>query len=133
MPKPHFTSAEIERLTGVKLVKPKASKYRSIKVANSRGKFDSKKEFMRFLELESLQSAGKISDLTRQVTFKLSDPVVLKGRKHPPIKIVVDYTYTRDGALVVEDCKSIATLTPAYRLKKKLLKEIHGLEIIEFI
>jgi hypothetical protein len=37
----------------------------------------------------------------------------------------------RNGRRVVEDCKSKPTMTPVYRLKKKLVAALHGIEIHE--
>jgi hypothetical protein len=42
-----------------------------------------------------------------------------------------DFTYRRDGKLVVEDVKSKPTVTRLYRVKKKLMRAIHGIEIQE--
>ena len=42
-----------------------------------------------------------------------------------------DFTYRREGKLVVEDVKSKATVTYAYRIKKKLMLAVFGIEIQE--
>lgn len=47
-------------------------------------------------------------------------------------KWIADYSYTtKAGELIVEDVKSVATKTPVYRLKKKLVSVSHGLDIQE--
>ena len=48
------------------------------------------------------------------------------------IKYVADFVYQEKGQLVVEDVKSKMTRNlPVYRLKKHLMKSVHGLEIRE--
>jgi len=42
-----------------------------------------------------------------------------------------DFSYRRNGRLVVEDVKSRPTVTRLYRVKKKLMRAIHGVEIQE--
>lgn len=95
--------------------------------------FDSKKEGFRYLELLNKQKKGDISDLQLQVVFELVPSVVLNGRKKPPIKYVADFVYTKtSGKQVVEDVKSeITRVASTYRIKKHLMKHVHGIEIIE--
>lgn len=89
-------------------------------------RFDSKREARRWLELQLLERAGLISELRRQVRFDL---VV---NQQPVCAYLADFTYQEHGAVVVEDVKSIATKRlPVYRLKKKLLKALTGVEIRE--
>ena len=42
-----------------------------------------------------------------------------------------DFSYRENGALVVEDVKSSATRTRTYLDKRKLMREIHGIEVRE--
>lgn len=112
----------------------KASKYASKKVAQGGITFDSKKEARRWLELEQMAAAGRITDLQRQVSFVLAPAVRLAGeaRKKPAIRYFSDYTYVLDGRLVVEDTKSQPTRRlAAYRMKRHLMKTVHGLDIRE--
>jgi len=129
MRKPRFTSAEIEKLTGVKLEKPNVSKYRSTKVKSSRGNFDSKKEFIRYLELESLQKFGTISQLKRQVRFELVPEQVINGKTVRGVYYDSDFTYKRDGKFIVEDVKGMRTRV--YAMKRKMMKQVHNIEILE--
>ena len=87
-------------------------------------KFDSGKEAKRYRDLKLLAAAGEIRDLQLQVPFELT----VNGQKI--CKYVADFTY-RDakGERVVEDAKGFKT--PIYRLKKKLVKACHGVEIKE--
>ena len=88
--------------------------------------FDSKREAERYLFLRSEQLAGRISDLKCQVSFTLLPP---KGKERA-VKYIADFTYIRDGKLVVEDVKSKATKTPEYIIKRKLMLW-HGYEVQE--
>lgn len=105
-------------------------KYGNHKVEVAGEKFDSKAEHKRFVYLEDLQRNGKIKDLQRQVPFEL-----IPGQTRPsggnerPVRYIADFVYTQDGARIVEDVKGHAT--PEYKLKKKLLLWVHGIELKE--
>lgn len=90
--------------------------------------FDSKAEANRYKELRALEIVGVIKGLERQKTYKLC-----KGRWHngKPFSISyrADFVYTLDGEVIVEDVKGYRT--EAYRLKKKLMKAVYGIEITE--
>lgn len=88
--------------------------------------FDSRKESRRWLELLTLQRAGAITALRRQVRI----PIVCNGVC--VCHYVADAVYLEAGRRVIEDTKSAFTRTlPVYRLKKKLLKAIHNIDIRE--
>lgn len=88
-------------------------------------KFDSKREFERYLVLEDMQKKGKLSDLRLQVPYVLIDKSCF-GRA---IKYVADFVYIKDNQTIVEDVKGVKT--PVYRLKKRMLAERYGIEINE--
>ncbi|MFR5079104.1 MAG: DUF1064 domain-containing protein [[Clostridium] innocuum] len=47
-----------------------------------------------------------------------------------PIRYIADFTYNdRNGQLIVEDAKGVKT--PVYRLKRRLMAELKGIEIKE--
>lgn len=104
------------------------SKYNNVKYKG----FDSKKEFLRFQELQMLELAGEIHDLQRQVPFVIV-PTQRDEDGHlleKMAKYIADFVYiTKDGEKVVEDAKGIRT--PLYKLKKKLMLEKHGIIIKE--
>lgn len=108
---------------------PKAtpSKYRNRVTVVDGVRFDSAKEARRLSELALLERAGEITELRRQVTYALD----VNG--HSICRYIADAVYRdRTGSLVVEDVKSPATRKlPAYRIKAKLMKAIHGVEIVE--
>ena len=103
------------------------SKYRSRKVTTPDGiTFDSTKEANRWFELKLLERAGRICHLARQVPY----PIVINGVK--VCKFVADFTYSENGDAVVEDVKSDFTRKlPVYRLKAKLMKAVHGIDVRE--
>ena len=117
---------------------PKRPKYGNTRVNVNGMKFDSKREYRRFVELSEMLEAGLIGDLQHQVAFELAPAVVLDGRKKPALRYIADFVYVEAGELVVEDVKSIhgksgsttANLSP-YRIKKHLMKTVHGIDIRE--
>jgi hypothetical protein len=106
--------------------KPKAGKYGAVKTELDGHVFDSKKEAARYMELRYRLRAGEITDLEPQKEFELE----VNGEK--VASYFADFVYRENGEVVVEDVKSKATRKIAvYRLKKKLMKQIHGLTIKE--
>ena len=89
-------------------------------------KFDSKAEAARYLQLLSMEQAGEISELEHHVVY----PLAVNGELI--CNYESDFRYRQNGAIIVEDVKGgNATVTPVYRLKKKLMKAIHGIKIQE--
>lgn len=109
----------------------KRNKYGARKTTVDGVTFDSQAEANRFVELQLLERAGQVSQLERQVTYVLAPPVVLDGRKKPAIRYRADFRYidAASGAVVVEDVKGVAT--PEYRLKRHLMKCVHGIDVKE--
>lgn len=104
---------------------PKRNKYGNVKKLVNGLEFDSTKEARHFQDLHAEQQAGNITELRRQVSIDIE----VNG--HYIGFYVADFTYKRNGKLVVEDVKSKATKTDTYRWKKKLVFAIHGIEIQE--
>lgn len=105
------------------------SKYHAQKVKTAEGTFDSKREYHRWNELKLLRKAGVISKLERQVPFV----IIPKSKYGREIKYIADFVYTENGKTVVEDVKSPATITPLYKLKKRLVQERYGIRIMEIM
>ena len=103
------------------------NKYGNVKVKYGGAVFDSKLELKRWKELCLMERAGEISNLFRQVVF----PLVINDVKVASMR--PDFVYTdRHGVKVIEDAKSVITAkNPVYRLKKKIIKAIYGIDIIE--
>lgn len=123
----------------------KRSKYGNRKVTIEGINFDSEREAKRYLILKEHQNKGDISDLKLQVVYELIPAikelktVVLKTKtiqKEVTIQQAItyrcDFTYIKDKKLIVEDVKiSPKMLPPEYKLKKKLLRYVHGIDIRE--
>lgn len=102
----------------------KVPKYRNRKTTVDGIRFDSAAESKRYGELKLLQSQGEITDLVLQPRF----PLMVNGEKVGTYS--ADFQYRDSGGqLVVEDVKGVPTTV--YRLKKKLMKAVHGIEIQE--
>ena len=112
----------------------KPSKYNNRKVELDGFTFDSQKEARRYSELKLLVRVGQISALELQKSFVLAESVKFNNepRAKPAIRYVADFAYMENGVMIVEDVKSKATKSlPVYRMKKHLMKSVHGIEIQE--
>lgn len=124
-----WTEEDLKRLEARRNATAKApkgtKKYRNQPVDVGGLIFDSKKEGARWLELTLMQRVGKITGLRRQVRFAL-----VVNQEHI-CDYVADFVYEKDGERIVEDVKSVATKTPLYSVKRKLMAACLGIEIRE--
>lgn len=123
----------------------KRPKYGNSKTSFGGEEYDSKRERDRHIYLMGQERQGRISDLKRQVTFHLipAQYETVEKRLKTKTKQVsqcveravdytADFTYMKDGKLVVEDCKISKTLMPKeYVLKRKMMLYFHGIKIKE--
>lgn len=96
--------------------------------------YASRKEAERAAQLQLIHRAGDISDLKEQVRFKfeIEGMGLLTYASGRPVEYVADFTYIDQGKTIVEDVKSEATSKDkTYKLKKALMKWVHGIEILE--
>lgn len=100
----------------------KRNKYRAKPTTIDGITFHSKGEAGRYNELKLLERAGEISGLELQPSY----PIVINGQK--VCKVVLDFRYTIGGKVVVEDFKGMDTAIS--RLKRKLVKACHGVEVV---
>ena len=119
------------------------NKYGNHKVTFEGMIFDSKKELYRWLDLKTLEKAGKIYELQRQVKFVLvpaqyePDTVGPRGGKIKGKLIEKELAYYADfyyfdnesEKYVVEDAKGVRT--PEYVIKRKLMLYLKGYRIKE--
>lgn len=107
------------------------SKYNNEETIVDGIKFPSKREAHRYQELRWLARAGVITDLQRQVPFRLVPPQrTPKGQAVQAVKYVADFVYKdKYGMTVVEDAKGVRT--QGYIIKKKLMLWVHGIDIQE--
>lgn len=86
--------------------------------------FHSEREATRYSILKLLVADGQVTELKRQVPFKLH------GRRGDFIgNYIADFTYTENGKSVVEDAKG--QRLPFYKWKKKMFEAEYGVKIRE--
>ncbi len=133
-----LSNEQLEALKTKGLVKKKTLSNTAIKESKFKNKktiidgitFDSKKESQRYSTLKALQDSGKIKDLQMQVKYR----IVIDSYKI--CTYIADFSYkdltTFLQPTIVEDVKSEYTKKmPIYRLKKKLMLAVFGIEIKE--
>lgn len=99
------------------------SKFNARKTEIDGIRFDSRGESLRYIVLKERQERGFITDLTCHRSYTLTVNGVKIGR------YVADFVYLQDGVEIVEDFKSPATITATFRLKAKLMKALHGVDV----
>ena len=108
-------------------------KYGNKKVVLDGIKFDSKREAERYSYLKVLERVGEIEQLELQKKFVLVPAQRNKAGKvtERAITYRADFYYfdKRSGKWVVEDAKGVKTAV--YKMKKKLMRSVHGLNIVE--
>ena len=103
---------------------PRANKYRNVPKVLDGIRFDSTGESNRWAELCLLQKAGYISGLRRQVPHRLE----AQGQLICIYKS--DFCYLENGLEITEDFKGgTATMTPEFRLKRRLMQVLLGIDI----
>lgn len=103
----------------------RGNKYGAVRTTINGITFDSKKEAARYSTLRLLELAGEISCLSCQPKLEC------KVHGHLICVYIPDFSYLKACKTVYEDVKSKATKTPAYRIKKKLVKAIYDIDIQE--
>ena len=99
-------------------------------------KFDSRIEAERYIVLKAMQNQGLISGLELQVRYKLIPNIyeTINGKRkcvERGVDYVADFVYTDNtGKKIVEDVKGMRT--PAYIIKRKLMRWTHGIQIKEY-
>lgn len=110
------------------------TKYRNKVVNNVFGRFDSVKEFKRYLLLREEEKCGRIRNLQRQVKFELIPKQTdSKGKLlERACYYIADFVYEKKGKQVVEDVKSRITVSVAsFVIKRKLMLYKHNISIKE--
>lgn len=104
------------------------NKYHNKKCIYKNMKFDSKKERDYYIVLEMMLKNKQITDLKTQVKFELQPSFKFNGKTIRSINYIADFTYIKDGKLIIVDTKGYRT--EVYKLKKKMM-QYKGLEIKE--
>jgi hypothetical protein len=109
----------------------KASKYGAKKTVVDGIEFASKAEARFYGHLKLLERQGLISGLELQPRFELVPAVKLDGKTKRALVYVADFRYRCEatGATVIADVKGVAT--QAYKIKRHLMKHLHGIEVKE--
>lgn len=107
------------------------TKYRSKKTVVDGLTFDSRKEALRYKDLKALEERGEITDLKRQVRYRLIETQRDPAGKviERPCDYVADFVYQENGGTVVEDVKGVRL--PEYIIKRKLMLSVYGIRIKE--
>ena len=98
----------------------RGNKYNAQKTIVDGITFDSGAEAERYKSLKLLERAKVIRGLGCQPVFAL-----IGGNGRPVASYRADFAYFESGRCIVEDVKSLATLTPASKLKIKLFLAQH--------
>lgn len=121
-----WSEADLAQVLNRRAPPAKPQKYHNQPLVLDGERFDSKREARRWSDLKLMEQGGEISDLKRQVRFEIH----VSGQHI--CDYIADATYVRAGQFTVEDTKSPITRRNAvYRLKRKLLRALYGLEILE--
>ena len=125
------------------------NKYKNKKIKYDGIVFDSIKECNRYKKLKMLESSGSIKELQVHVGFVLIPAQYETFERYSEktgnrlkdgsrcvetaCNYIADFVYKdADGKLVVEDVKSpITRANTAYRIKRKLMRYVHGIGIKE--
>jgi hypothetical protein len=111
------------------------SKYHAKKTEYDGIVFDSRREANRYAQLKILEEAGEISNLELQVKFVLIPAQRIDGKVvERECSYKADFVYDEidergNKHKVVEDVKGVKT--EAYKIKKKMLLYVHGVQIRE--
>lgn len=120
-------SKNFTKIFGSSSYSEKKPKFRNCKIENEEGKFDSKNEYGRYLELKADLAAGFISHLERQVRYSfIQNGVTLTS-------YIADFRYIdkRLSEVIVEDFKSAATLKePLFRVKAKMMRAFFNVDVL---
>lgn len=105
------------------------SKYSNKKATVNNLLFDSQAEARRYKVLCAKEILGEIKGLERQIVYELAPAVKFDGatRKTPALRYVADFGYWEGDKRIIEDVKGV--LTPAFKIKRHLMKTVLGLEV----
>jgi len=108
-------------------------KYRNEPTSEDGYQFASRLEVRRYFELKTMAAAKLISELKVHPEFALHSPDP-NGIPRRVCAYIADFSYVRDGKLILEDAKSAPTRqTAIYRLKKRMVEVEWGIEVVEVL
>ncbi len=103
----------------------RGNKFNAVRTSVDGIVFDSKREAQRYIDLCILRRAGEIRDLELQTRYVLE----VNGQRITTYRADFKYFDERTKEVTVEDCKGHKTRE--YIIKKKLMKAILGVQILE--
>jgi uncharacterized Zn finger protein (UPF0148 family) len=104
-------------------------KYKNVHVEADNYKFDSKAERNRYHQLKYMQKEREISDLKVHPVYELLPDFTHEGKIIKGISYEADFSYMKNGKLIVEDVKGVKT--DVFKLKYKMF--INKYPEIQFI
>jgi hypothetical protein len=102
----------------MRIVTGRRNKYRNKKTVIDNITFDSRKEALRYKDLNMLSRAGIISDLELQPKFEIIPAINWNGKRLQARYYIADFRYKQNGITIVEDVKGMKT--SVYTLKRQL-------------
>lgn len=104
------------------------SKYNSVRVRWNDMWFDSIYEMNAAKKLESMRRAKAMRDRVVAIEYQVKFPIVMNKAKI--CDYIADFVVEfADGRIDVIDAKGVRT--SVYRLKQKMMKAVHGIDIVE--
>lgn len=88
--------------------------------------FASRREAKRYAELKLMERAGEIESLECQPSFRIE----VSGIRICDYRADFKYLDKRTGEWITEDVKSKATMTPVFKIKARLLRACHGIQVM---
>lgn len=120
----HQDPETVDLLNGAAPAPKRGQKYGNQPTQTDAGMADSKAEAERWAELRLLERAGEIRALRFHPRYKLPGGITYEG----------DAEYLEQGKTVVEDTKGgTATMTPAFRMKWKLMAETYPAYVLRLV
>ena len=134
-----ITSAELLARAQEKGVAPRANKFNAVRTVTENAAYDSKHEASRIESLFVLEQAGVICNLRVHPIYDLVVGGVHIAKYEADANFLVKKEFvlhTLDGPLTLmpgEFCTVDAKgcKTPAYKMKRRLMKGIHQIEVLE--
>lgn len=129
-----WTEADV----GMTVAGGKGGRYGNVKKIEEDGyRFDSKREYLRYLDLKLLERAGQIFDIQVHPKYPITIagvPIMVSSNQHNKwdrhLIYEADFEYIQDGDVVIEDVKmQSGHRTGIYKLKRALMRAMgHDIE-----
>jgi hypothetical protein len=112
----------------------KKNKYNNKRCSLDGYNFASLKERKRYNELKILELKGLITELKVHPSWKFfigDKKVLIRGKtRNTQAKYTADFQYVCNGKTIVEDVKSIATMTEASKVRIAFFEALYDLQVV---